>query len=1100
MNFSFLSTKTPIFDFRFKRISGLLLIIVLIIQTNQIKSQNPSNLSGLKLWLRSDTGVTLNGLNVNSWQDQSGNLFDAFQINITNQPTYNNNALNSKPAVHFNGNQILNGVIIPSLSSSSLSIFIVASGTSMSDPYNVLFDIGPYGPGGFWISKQFNDLTIYSNNSIYTTSNGLLASTGFPAKIFEYKKKFGIISESFINTVISGSSTATSFTGSFTNGSYNIGGDPTYSGLWNGDIFEIIVFDRVISNSEEILINNYLIKKYSPLLNLGPDIIISPILGCLPSNSVSIQANPDFQAYLWSNGNTTNQINVNQYGEYSVICTDVFGINHYDTIKVIPTLKNFNYPSNNTLCGTSSFTWNTQLNKSAHQFQWQDNSTDSLIVINNPGQYYVTVTDTFGCVYNSNTLTVIQDNFESSASLGPDLSLCAGNSISLISGASPSNTYTWSTGSNNDSLLINNTGQYSVIVTNTNSCVAKDTINVTITGQAPVANFTTSIGCKNNAVSFTDLSVPPSGNTIASYEWDFGDPLSASNTSTLSNPFHTFSDTGNYSVILKVITNVGCEQSIIKTIHVAPKPLVNFTVGLSCQNDSTSFFGSITNPNGYTTSSLKWNFGDPSSGSANSSTIISPKHLFSNSTNYTIKLVATNNAGCKDSLINIIAVKNQVKADFTYSSACTNTATVFQDNSIVPAPNASNIRSWNFGTSTASGLTVSKSYTNSGVYSVTLSVTGNNGCNSSISKVITIFNPPITSFTIPTFCTKDTVTAINTSIAQSGIISSYNWKLNNASFSSVQNPTLSIASAGNYPVSLTIVNNFGCKDSLTKTITVNPLPIVDFTTNPTAYYYINSPITFSPSISNASFYLWNISTIPTTTIQSPTVTFNSEGSYTASLLLQDQQGCKNSITKNLTVTKRFLDIAILNVNSIKDPDGFVSVQTDIVNYGTIPASSIELNYQVSDGGNIKEIWTGTLVPNAYFTYIFTSKVATQPQSTNHMTCVDAKKVNGISDQKLDNNKLCSALNSTELSVSNPIPNPTNSDITLPIILNKDMDFSISIYNSTGQLIYEEPSQKGVTGLNLITLPSSNYSRGCYIIKTMIDDKIFIKKFIKISNE
>ena len=195
-----------------------------------------------------------------------------------------------------------------------------------------------------------------------------------------------------------------------------------------------------------------------------------------------------------------------------------------------------------------------------------------------------------------------------------------------------------------------------------------------------------------------------------------------------------------------------------------------------------------------------------------------------------------------------------------------------------------------------------------------------------------------------------------------------------------------------------------------------------------------------------------------------------------------------------------MDIAILNVNSIKDPDGFVSVQTDIVNYGTIPASSIELNYQVSDGGNIKEIWTGTLVPNAYFTYIFTSKVATQPQSTNHMTCVDAKKVNGISDQKLDNNKLCSALNSNEISVSNPIPNPTNSDITLPIILNKDMDFGISIYNSTGQIIYEEQSQRGVIGLNLITLPSSNYSRGCYIIKTMIDDKIFIKKFIKISNE
>lgn len=1067
----------------FKAIGTILFLIGLLIVSGRCFSQTvfaPNQISGLRLWLTGDSVKISNSPFIDSCIDLSAFNNNAIQNNIPKKPSSVISNLNNHKIMRFDG---VDDFMSFSEIDSIRSLFIVikhSTGTSSDYPpilgHRASYDfIGSTGTALYGLG--------FLSPSV---SNGIMKQNMTPINPLVAVKptNFAIIS-----LVTLGNTKAEYITN-----------DRNSFGVWNGDYAEIIIYNQPLNTSQTIQVEEYLHKKYSPLLNLGPDIIISPTLGCLPSNSVSIQANPDFQAYLWSNGNTTNQINVNQYGEYSVICTDVFGINHYDTIKVIPTLKNFNYPSNNTLCGTSSFTWNTQLNKSVHQFQWQNNSTDSLIVINNPGQYYVTITDTFGCVYNSSTLTITQDNFSSSVSLGPDLSLCAGNSISLISGASSSNTYTWSTGSNNDSLLINNTGQYSVIVTNTNSCVAKDTINITITGQAPVANFTTSIGCKNNAVSFTDLSVPPSGNTISSYEWNFGDALSASNTSTLNNPFHTFSDTGYYSITLKVITNVGCEQSITKTIHIAPKPIINFTVGLSCQNDSTAFFGSITNPSGYTTSSLTWNFGDPTSGSANSSTIISPKHLFSNSTNYTIKLVATNNAGCKDSLINIIAVKNQVKADFTYSSACTNTATVFQDNSIVPAPNASNIRSWNFGTSTASGLTVSKSYTNSGVYSVTLSVTGNNGCNSSISKVITIFNPPITSFTIPTFCTKDTVTAINTSIAQSGIISSYNWKLNNASFSSVQNPTLSIASAGNYPVSLTVVNNFGCKDSLTKTITVNPLPIVDFTTNPTAYYYINSPITFSPSISNASFYLWNISTIPTTTIQSPTVTFNSEGSYIASLLLQDQQGCKNSITKNLTVTKRFLDIAILNVNSIKDPDGFVSVQTDIVNYGTIPASSIELNYQVSDGGNIKEIWTGTLVPNAYFTYIFTSKVATQPQSTNHMTCVDAKKVNGISDQKLDNNKLCSALNSTELSVSNPIPNPTNSDITLPIILNKDMDFSISIYNSTGQIIYEELAQKGVTGLNLITLPSSNYSRGCYIIKTMIDGKIFIKKFIKISNE
>ncbi len=1070
----------------------IILFCCLLLQTSSsLLAQFSKN--DLLFWLRSDTSIVTSGNNLNSWNDISGNNFNFTSI-LT--PTVNSNSLNGYQSISFNNSSLSSNNLI---SINNFNAFVVYKKNGSPINYERIID-HDYA-SGFWIGRN----SVGNNNfgSGYKNLNPPLGIFGnFPDTLVNIIHVCKTNNKHYLyngynlqsNQILTNSSPTA-------NNKIMIGSDIASNGNFSGDIYEIIFFNDSISLSNKDSIISYLYKKYSPNLNLGPDIDIPPTIGCIPSNTTSIQANPNFKKYLWNNGNSTNQININQYGEYSVICIDDFGLSHYDTINVIPTPKNFNYPSNNALCGTSSITWNTQLNNLANQFQWQDNSTDSLITIANPGAYHVTITDTFGCVYNSNTLTVIQDNFAASVSLGPDLSLCAGNSINLVSGTAPSLTYTWSTGSNNNSITVTNSGQYSVIVTNTNSCVAKDTINVTISGLAPVANFTSSISCKNNAVSFTDLSLPPSGNSINSYDWNFGDLSSgAANTSTLSNPFHTFSDTGNYSITLKIITNVGCEQSITKTIHVAPKPVINFSVGLSCQNDSTSFFGSISNPTGYSTSSLTWNFGDPSSGSANSATTISPKHVFSNQTNYTIKLIATNNAGCKDSLLNIIAVKGQVKADFTYSSACTNTATLFQDNSIAPAPNSSNIRSWNFGTSTASGLTVSKSYTNSGVYSVTLSVTGNNGCNSSISKVITIFNPPVTSFTIPAFCVKDTITINNSSIAQSGVISSYNWKLNNSSFSSIQNPTLSISTAGSYSVSLTVANNFGCRDSLTKPITVNPLPIVDFSTNPALYYYINEPVSFIPSITNANFYFWNISSAPTTTVQSPTVSFNNQGTYTASLLLQDQQGCKNSISKNLTVAKRFLDIGVLNVNSSKDADGFVTVQTDIVNYGTIPAYAIELNYQVSDGGNIKETWTGTLVPNNYFTYTFNSKIATQPHSSNHITCVDARKVNGINDENAENNKLCSALNSNDISVSNPIPNPTSSDIVLPVILNKDLTFSITIYNSTGQIIYEEPSQNGITGLNLITIPSSNYARGCYIIKTVIDDKIFIKKFIKISNE
>lgn len=1038
-----------------------------------------NTITGLELWISADSSYITSGNLVDTLYDLSINKNHAVQPNLTNKPQLFTSSLNGHKTLVFDA--IDDFLSLPTIDFKT--VFIVGkSNESPSSDYRGLLG-GPNAStsiGGYLIN------TIPSSNlfalGVSSTSFNLMNKNGIATVPFG---DFFPLNNYWIGTfefVTNRSQTAEI-------GRIDAGASP--GRYWDGEVAEIIVYKKALTLSEITIVETYLHDKYSPKVNIGNKSIKTNLCDTV------IDAGHYYSNYIWSNGSTASKIHITNNGKYWVRVQDVFGKISSDTVFINRPILNQIHDS--TYCSSISLEWNTFFSKADYSFQWQDNSNDSLILINGPGQYYVTISDGSGCNYKSNTITIIQDSFSTTASLGPDLIQCAGNSITLISGLSTSNTYTWSTGSTNDSLLINTSGQYSVIVTNTNNCVAKDTINVTIQGQAPVANFTTSLGCINSIVNFTDLSVPPSGNTLTAYEWNFGDLGSATNTSTLSNPSHTYTNTGTYTVSLKVISNAGCEQTIRKIIQVFPKPTVNFISGISCQNDSTAFSSLCTSTAGYSITSLNWNFGDP--GPSNTSNLINPKHLFSNQANYTIKLVATNNVGCKDSLINIIAVKAQVKADFTYSTPCTNTATVFQDNSIVPAPNSSNTRTWNFGSlGTSNGLTPTKTYTSSGVYYVTLSVTGINGCSSSITKLITIFSPPIASFSVPTICAKDTFTITNTSLAQSGIISTNDWKINNNHFSSILNPTLSINAAGTYSVKLTTTNSFGCENSTTNTITVNVIPNVDFTTVPSSYYYINSPITLTPNITNASSYLWNISNYAPTSIFSPTVTFTNEGDYTASLFLVDQSGCKNSITKTLSVSKRFLDAAILNVISNKDNDGFMTVQADIANYGSIPVSTLDLNYQVSDGGNIKETWNGMLNPGSFLSYTFSSKTSTQLSSSNNITCVEIKKVNTINDENESNNTFCGSLNSDEISVSNPIPNPTNADITLPIILNKDIDITISIYNSTGQIQYEDATQKGTTGLNLITLSTSNYSRGCYIIKVNIDDKVFIKKFIKISNQ
>jgi hypothetical protein len=63
---------------------------------------SPTDLSGLSLWLKADAGVTTSGSNVTAWADQSGNGNNATTIEGL-EPTLVSNTLNSKPVLRFNG-------------------------------------------------------------------------------------------------------------------------------------------------------------------------------------------------------------------------------------------------------------------------------------------------------------------------------------------------------------------------------------------------------------------------------------------------------------------------------------------------------------------------------------------------------------------------------------------------------------------------------------------------------------------------------------------------------------------------------------------------------------------------------------------------------------------------------------------------------------------------------------------------------------------------------------------------------------------------------------------------------------------------------------
>ncbi len=169
----------------------------------------------------------------------------------------------------------------------------------------------------------------------------------------------------------------------------------------------------------------------------------------------------------------------------------------------------------------------------------------------------------------------------------------------------------------------------------------------------PVAAFSGSprSGSPGLTVTFGDAST----NGPTSWVWDFGDPSSVTNSSTLQNPSHTYADPGTYDVTLVAANSAGPSDPLVKTGYVTVtsqpppvKPVAAFSGSPRSGGPGLTVAFSDASTNAPT--SWTWDFGDPSSGS-NSSTLQNPSHTYADPGTYDVTLVATNSAGSSDPLV-----------------------------------------------------------------------------------------------------------------------------------------------------------------------------------------------------------------------------------------------------------------------------------------------------------------------------------------------------------------------------------------------------------------------------------------------------------------
>ncbi|MFT5723363.1 MAG: parallel beta-helix repeat protein [Bacteroidia bacterium] len=492
--------------------------------------------------------------------------------------------------------------------------------------------------------------------------------------------------------------------------------------------------------------------------------------------------------------------------------------------------------------------------------------------------------------------------------------VCVGKVSTFSASTTGASTYAWSfgDGNTNGSVAPSHTyakaGTYTVSVTVTSvyGCAVTST-TTTMVNDLPTTGFTNSTVCLGDATVFTNTTSISSG--TLSYSWDFGDGSSSS----AASPSHSYGSAGTYTVVLTATAN-GCSASYSAKVVVNDEPTADFTNNTVCLGSVTSF----TNYSGGATK-YSWNFGDGST----ASTATTPTHTYASAGTFTVTLTAENASGCSDVKTVSVTVLGLPTADFSLANACAGSAVSFTNNS------STGSYIWSFGDGGASSTkSPTHTYKTAGNYTVSIEVTNANGCESTVSKQITIYDLPKADFAATSGCEKAGIQFTNMTTGTN----TYAWTFGDAGTSAAKDPNHTYASANTYSVSLTATNSSNCSSTATKTVVVSAQPTVSFaTTSPC----VGSDAAFTNN-STQGANSWTLGDGATSRLTNPNHRYASAGTYSVKLTVTTAAGCTNSMTNSVTVNPN--PVASFTSNALCTGPNATFTNTSTIGGGSIANS------------------------------------------------------------------------------------------------------------------------------------------------------------------
>ena len=470
----------------------------------------------------------------------------------------------------------------------------------------------------------------------------------------------------------------------------------------------------------------------------------------------------------------------------------------------------------------------------------------------------------------------------------------------------------------------NNSGYYTAKLTVTDDDGATDIDTMTVivdesSNQAPIAsaNADKTSGYAPLTIQFNGSGTDADG-TVASYHWVFGDGGIAN----IQNPTYTYHNSGVYNVVLTVTDDkeASATDSITVTVNepTNQSPTASAAANLTTieVGQSVQFTGSGTDSDG-TIASYSWDFGD-----GTTSTEQNPAHAYNNSGNYNVTLTVTDDDGATGSDSVAITV-NEAPNQSPTAAASANPTTIEVGQEVqftgsgTDSDGSIASYSWDFGDgATSNEQNPTHIYNNSNTYTATLTVTDDDGATGADSLAITVNEVPNQSPAASASASPTTgnvplqVTFTGGGTDSDGSITSYNWDFGDGVTSNSQNTSHTYNNTGIYNVTLTVTDDDGATGTDSLAITVNEAPNEPPAANasglPTSG---EAPLEVaftgggSDSDGNIAGYSWDFGDGASSLSQNPIHTYDSAGTYMATLTATDDDGAIGNDTVLITVNE-----------------------------------------------------------------------------------------------------------------------------------------------------------------------------------------------------